>query len=272
MKSFTFSAMNIRRLSALCLLFFLSCTAVANDAPQAVATVLGKTITVRELDAIPRAALPEDATARDQVRGTRLQAMVWSAVFADYGKQRGIEPTQAEIESNIQNHARIEKQLRIEREQQREQLKEKLKQPDLAPAELAQLAQYLQVLDSLQAFDAKRDAESKDPNRIKIQQAAQRQVATHWVRQWKLNQALHREFGGRVVFQQAGWEPIDAYRKLLNQYEASQSLTFADEKWRTAAYRYFEHRFVYADESKARYYFEKPYWERTQQEMKAAGF
>ena len=43
-------------------------------------------------------------------------------------------------------------------------------------------------------------------------------------------------------------------------------------RWRTATYRYFEHRFVYADESKARYYFEKPYWERTQQEMKAGAF
>lgn len=75
-----------------------------------------------------------------------------------------------------------------------------------------------------------------------------------------------------MVFQQAGWEPIDAYRKLLNQYEASKSLAFADEKWRAATYRYFEHRFVYADEAKARFYFEKPYWERTQQEMKAADF
>lgn len=132
---------------------------MANDAPQAIAVVLGKTITLRELDAIPGAALPEDATARDQARGTRLQAMVWSAVFADYGKQRDIDPTQAEVESHIRNHARIEKQLRIEREQQREQLEEKLKQPDLAPAQRTQLAQHLQVLESLRAFDAKRDAE-----------------------------------------------------------------------------------------------------------------
>jgi len=29
---------------------------------------------------------------------------------------------------------------------------------------------------------------------------------------------------------------------------------------------------VYADEKKAQFYFERPYWERTQEEMKAAGF
>ena len=31
-------------------------------------------------------------------------------------------------------------------------------------------------------------------------------------------------------------------------------------------------RFIYADEAKARFYFEKPYWERTPEQMKAAGF
>ena len=39
-----------------------------------------------------------------------------------------------------------------------------------------------------------------------------------------------------------------------------------------AVYGYFKHRFVYADEQKAKFYFEKPYWERTQEEMRAAGF
>ena len=39
-----------------------------------------------------------------------------------------------------------------------------------------------------------------------------------------------------------------------------------------AVYGYFRHRFVYADEQKAKFYFEKPYWERTQEEMRAAGF
>ena len=92
------------------------------------------------------------------------------------------------------------------------------------------------------------------------------------MRQCELNQALHREFGGRIIFQQAGWEPIDAYRKLFEQAEANKQLVVIDPVWRAAVYRYFEHRFVYADEVKARFYFEKPYWERTPEEMKAAGF
>jgi hypothetical protein len=39
-----------------------------------------------------------------------------------------------------------------------------------------------------------------------------------------VSQALYREFGGRIIFPQAGWEPINAYRKLLEQYEAQKRL------------------------------------------------
>lgn len=41
---------------------------------------------------------------------------------------------------------------------------------------------------------------------------------------------------------------------------------------REAVYSYFKHKFTYADEKKARFYFEKPYWERTPEEIRAAGF
>jgi len=45
-----------------------------------------------------------------------------------------------------------------------------------------------------------------------------------------------------------------------------------DPAYRDAIYSYFQHNFVYADEAKAKFYFEKPYWERTGAELKTAGF
>lgn len=239
------------------------------DATHAVATVLGKNITLNELDEAPPS---DDPAMRQKMRENHLRGLVWSAVFADYAKQRNVEPTAAEIESHILNHARLQQQMRAEREQQRKILQSALQSADLASARRAQLTQQLQVLDSLLAFDAKREVELHDPSKQKIHEQAQHRVATHWVRQWKLNQVLYREFGGRIVFQQAGWEPIDAYRQLLTRYLDNKKLRFAEAQWQAAAFSYFEHRFVYADETKARFYFEKPYWERTPQEMKTAGF
>ena len=74
-----------------------------------------------------------------------------------------------------------------------------------------------------------------------MQQEAERQVAAHWVRGWKINQALYREFGGRIIFlQQAGWEPIDAYRKLLDRYAAKKAFMVHDPALRDAVYGYFQ--------------------------------
>ena len=92
-----------------------------------------------------------------------------------------------------------------------------------------------------------------------------------WVKQWKVNQSLFREFGGRIIFQQAGWEPIDAYRKLLEQYETRKAFVVHDPALHEAVYSYFKLKFTYADEQKARFYFERPYWERTPEEIRAAG-
>ena len=105
-----------------------------------------------------------------------------------------------------------------------------------------------------------------------MKDVAERAVATEWVRTWKMNQALYREFGGRVIFQQAGWEPIDAYRKVLESYEARRAFVVYDPSLREAVYSYFGSNHSYTEEAKAKFYFEKPYWERTAAELKAAGF
>lgn len=131
---------------------------------------------------------------------------------------------------------------------------------------------HLDTLDRLKAFEAQRDGELRDPAQARRPQESKRRVSEMSVRRWRIDQVLHREFGGRIVFQQAGWEPIDAYRKLLEGYEAKHRFVVDDPTLRAAVYSYFRHRFVYADEPKARFYFEKPYWERTEAELKAAGF
>ena len=97
--------------------------------------------------------------------------------------------------------------------------------------------------------------------------------ASGWMAsRWKLNQSLYREYGGRIIFQQFGWEPIDAYRKLLDSYKDAGKFKILDPRFDGAVYRYFEHRFVYADDAMAEFYFEKPWWERTEQEMISSGF
>lgn len=239
------------------------------DAP--VAVVFGEPIHASDL-AAPAGAKATDAAGAQRAQGEALRARVWAAVFGEYARRRGIEPTGAEIDSQIEGQRRMTERLAAERVPQRDALLAELASPGLSEARRQAAQQHLDTLDRLAEFDARRARELRDPAQQKLQRESERRVATQWVRKWKLDQALFREFGGRIVFQQAGWEPIDAYRRLLEQAEARGQLVVSDPAWRNAVYRYFEHRFVYADEAKARFYFEKPYWERTPEEMRAAGF
>ncbi len=61
---------------------------------------------------------------------------------------------------------------------------------------------------------------------------------------WKRDVALHRQFGGRIIFQQFGPEPIDAWRKLLEQYEAEKAFVILDPELRGCVYTYFHQRFL----------------------------
>jgi hypothetical protein len=245
----------------------------ADSAPaKPVVVLFGENIYPKDLVAPAHSQPPADPAGMERAQGEQLRARVWKAVFEDYARRRQVAPSEAEITSQIEGTRRMKVRSDAERVQQRAALVEELKSPTLPEQRRLAAQQHLDTLDQLAVFEAKREQELRDPVRRQMQQQAERRVAEYWVRQWKLNQALYREFGGRIIFQQAGWEPIDAYRKLLEQCEASMTLVIHDPASRAAVYRYFEHRFVYADEKKARFYFEKPYWERTPEEMKAAGF
>ena len=44
-----------------------------------------------------------------------------------------------------------------------------------------------------------------------------RESARHIVRAFKINRSLYEQYGGRVIFQQMGPEPLDAYRAFLEE-------------------------------------------------------
>ena len=42
--------------------------------------------------------------------------------------------------------------------------------------------------------------------------AMRHDMASGIIRQWKINKALYDQYGGRIIYQQLGPEPLDAYR------------------------------------------------------------
>jgi hypothetical protein len=245
---------------------------------QPVAEILGEKVYADQLatphargsavDAIP----PPGAASLRRARGESLRTRVWQAVFDDYARRHNIAATDAEIAAHVQYQQRQLASADAERARQRAALAKELKSPGLTATRRQQIQEHLNSLDRLAQFETGRSKELQDPAYRKLQEEAERAMAAPRVKQWKLDQALHREFGGRIGFRQNGWTPVDAYRRLLDQYETRKSFVVHDREMRAAVFAPLSEKYVYGDERKARFYYDKPYWERTPDEMKAAGF
>lgn len=85
------------------------------------------------------------------------------------------------------------------------------------------------------------------------------------VDKWKMDRALYHKYGGRVVHQQLGLEPIDACRAFLNDIYDKGRLTIINTEYQDIfndQRAYFEKKFIYAEEKNLRY-IDEPYWVNT---------
>ena len=96
--------------------------------------------------------------------------------------------------------------------------------------------------------------------------ATRRGMVRVLIRQWKINKALHDQYAGRIIYQQLGPEPLDAYRLFLRQREADGAFAIRDQALEASFWRYFTddsiHDFMTpggADEAHA---FTTPPWEQ----------
>jgi len=94
--------------------------------------------------------------------------------------------------------------------------------------------------------------------------AFRRDMGRALIRQWKLNRALFEQYGGRVVYQQLGPEPLDAYRQYLEEQQAAGALTIHVRALESEFWRYFTDDSMYeffepGTEASA---FEVPPWEQ----------
>lgn len=254
------------------LLLAVSQAGAAEGEPPVVARLFGEAIVASDLDPPPEDAATLDETGLRTARALRLKARVWFAVLDDYARGKSLEPTEAEVISHVENGRRLAALLSGENERRRAAVAVELTAPGLDAARRAPLEKELAALDVALAHDAARRTELEHPERRGARDRAERRVAREWVYKWKLDQALFRDFGGRIAFQQVGWEPVDAYRALFEKYETAGKLVLPDPVWRPAVFGYFDHDFVYLDEAHGRFYFEKPWWERTPEDLRAAGF
>jgi hypothetical protein len=156
-----------------------------------------------------------------------LQSLIITALFEDYAREQGIAADPAEIDAWVDG---------LRRARAADDQPGLESEDDLTPEEAAEVA--------------------------RMRNDMARAIIVHW----KLNRALYRQYGGRIIFQQLGPEPLDAYRAFLEQKQREGAFTINDPALATQFWRYFtedtRHDFFEPGSEEEARAFSVPPWEQ----------
>lgn len=258
-----------RALQRILLLIFGVLALDATRAGEPVARIMGREIALEEISPPAKQVKTERAKASDaafakwlfEYRHGRLAAMIWQPLKKDFCKTHDCKAADKEIDEFHEALSRAEKESEREWRQRLVEIKEELRGNSLPEKKRDELDAEKQVLEKNLASIARETAEKENPDERKAEGSVERQ----FVEAWKLNRALYREYGGRVIFQQAGIEPIDAYRQFLQEHEKKGAFEILDPALRQEFWKYFTtmpHTYIDGDDAD----FETPWWKKKRAE------
>ncbi len=201
----------------------VSCFA-KTDSPKAgamntdvIAVVLGKKITTGEKD--------------------KLNGLIFSALLQQYAKENKIEPSEAELDAFVTKLVEMEKLTQAKDEADRAQLRHQLQSTSLSDQDRKEKESELQTIE--RTLKSTQEAKEMSKGMEDQMRLMKRQIAQQFVKSWKINKALYAQYGGRVIFQQAGVEPLDAYRDFLMEQEKKGAFQIIDKQYEPEFWRYF---------------------------------
>jgi len=207
---------------------------------EPVAVIYGQKVYPRDLQLPAKfAPKPEEGATPAEIAALELDTQrqilatgIYQEARKHYLSKNGLEPTEAEIDSYIEFTKKMQKEME--------------KDP-----EIKKINQKNKVGEDLEA---------------------ELQVAKMMVASWKFNQGLYKQYGGRVIFQQMGLEPIDALKKFLAELKASGDYEIYDPALANDLFKeqeaYFDKKFDNSSPAEAEKYFATPWWLQTPSEEK----
>lgn len=190
-----------------------------------------------------------------------LRYLVLRALTDRYAAEHGIEVMPDEIDAFLARMAAVAEQDRRERDARLVEIERQLAAPTLTNEQRVALTAERDMLSQLAHDLAKTSA---TPQEAAEEAQARRTVAAAFVRQWKINQALYRDYGGRIVFQQGGPEPLDAYRRFLEEQQRQGAFAITRKDLAAAFWRYYTddaiHTFYSVDSAEEAQAFAIPWW------------
>lgn len=102
----------------------------------------------------------------------------------------------------------------------------------------AELDAYLDKLRRGMRAHGLTAADDLSPEETVQAERMQRDMGRAMILRWKINRSLYRQYGGRIIFQQLGPEPIDAYRAYFEERHAAGDFAIHEAAFETAFWDY----------------------------------
>jgi hypothetical protein len=166
-----------------------------------------------------------------------LRYVVLQKLTDQYARDKNIVVTEEEKKTYVAFIEAEKKKDLAEKEARRDELNRKLAAGGLTDAERKTMTGER---DSLEQFLRDMKEMDTDPDMSAAElQAAREEIAGSFILQWKINKALYEQYGGRIIFQQGGPEPLDAYRKFLEEHQARQDFAIVNKSLEDDFWRYY---------------------------------
>ena len=197
-----------------------------------------------------------------------MQFVIFQKLMQNYAKQHNIAATQKDIDLYIAKMDRFMREDRKKQDVRRGEIQQQLKPGSLPPAQKKQLQSELNTLESLHQFDLQEDRESKQDPKAALRD--KQAVARPFIEQWMINKALYQQYGGRIIYQQIGPEPLDAMHDYLKEQQQKGSFKILEKSFEVPFWEYFvndnKHNFFKQGSREEKLAFDTPPWLQKQSE------
>jgi hypothetical protein len=245
------------------------------DPGHVVALSMGKQITHGDLNPddhlvkLNRSALDPQAYQDwvERARVAKLTELIFVPLLGEFGRENGISASEAEIDEFLEKAEAAKREAEAQFTRQKASIVAELERTSLAPSERQHLEAQLETLNSI--LESKADMERRARERFgedystrmrTMDEANARQIIVAW----KLNKKVFDDYGGRVVLQDDGPEPLEAYAEFLAKKKKEGTFGIYDAELQAAFWDYFQsenlHSFYTPEESHD--IMKQPWWER----------
>jgi len=245
-----------------------------------IARVLNRTICLKDIN--PSQSQIEkytsDKTAEQlaewkrQQRRSVLSHYFWP-LFENYAKEQDLAVSETEI---ALLHKTMRQIMAMKANKAREKvasLQKELQAGNLDEKKQSELSGRLDLFTRAAAnFEDYNDIET-EAAMSQEQSKARNAVSEKMILHWKINSRLYQQYGGRVIFQQAGPEPLDAYRQFLEEEQRKGDFEFFNQEAEALFWEYYRnekmHTFI-SDAAEAKKMMESSWWLREPEEPPSA--